>query len=186
MYGPILNASEYLQKFIGVECRLPKDEEGDDYARFCGKLQNEYNILKLKGFPFAHYAEAFQLSLRDIQRWFSLLNLYYASLSKYEYNNHYITIFIAAVKVKRSDIFQKLKTGTIGIDELEKQLYALLLCQNTRTAYIGGEFFQDLMKYLKEPPSNELIQSLIQYDIHPRDVIPNICKKLEFFSISAP
>jgi len=188
IYGQGINASTYLQKFISVECRLPKREEREsEYSRFCQKLVEEYEISE--GFPFDRLAKAFQLSLRDIQRWFSLLRLFEASSTSRGYKNFYLTAFLSAVKIKKPDIFQRLRLKTITHKKLEEYISSISSRLNEEES---KRFFNAISSNLKlclvgyPPGLAKDPLNVGQFHMEPGEVLPYLCEKLEFFSLPAP
>lgn len=126
VYGQNIDARTYLQKFINVECTLPKcDKSGleNDYAKYCRAL------CEFHGLPIDRYIEAmwlmarvFNLSLRDLQRCFTNLTLFYAATAKNQYRNDYLLALLVMLKVKRPEMFDTLKTKRISLDKLWSDL----------------------------------------------------------------
>jgi len=187
IYGQGINASPYLQKFISVECRLPKREErGSECSRFCQKLVEEYKISH--DYPFDSLAKAFQLSLRDMQRWFSLLQLFKASSTGRCYKHFYLTAFLSAVKIKEPDIFKRLRSKKITYKELEKYFSSISSRRNEESKQFLDAISSDFKLCLEgyPPDSEEDPLHVGQFHMHPDEVIPLLCERLEFFSIPAP
>ncbi|MFC1614599.1 P-loop NTPase fold protein [Gemmatimonadota bacterium] len=168
VYGLESDASTYLQKFISVECTLPKKEErGAQYPRFCKKLMAEFKIVSsFPSFAFDVLAEALSLSLRDMQRWFSLINLMQASNIDYAPPPNFLP-FLSALKVKNPIIFEKLKVGDYNDPDLDKYL-------------------QDLLSRISDQETKAFITDISTNIGHYTKEITRTCKSLEFFSIPAP
>ena len=123
VYGQNIEARTYLHKFINIECRLPKDSTNlssfskNDYAKYCEAL------CELHGLPdfdptIWRLAQVFKLSLRDLQRCFTNLILFYSATTKDQYMDSRLLALLVLLKVKRPEIFELLKTKGISLDKL--------------------------------------------------------------------
>ena len=83
LYGPNIDARTYLQKFINIECKLPRnvnDRFGNDYTKYCKTLL-ELHELDTGGDPryLQEYMEllarGLKFTLRDLQRCYTNLVL---------------------------------------------------------------------------------------------------------------
>jgi hypothetical protein len=129
VYGQSIDARTYLQKFINVECKLPKNIVNisrlaeNDYAKYCKSL------CELHGLPIGNWVEAlwilsgiFRLSLRDLERCFTNLSLFFAATAKNQYRDEYLLALLVILKVKRPEMFESLKMKRISLDKLWSDL----------------------------------------------------------------
>jgi len=121
VYGQNIDARTYLQKFIYVECKLPKNTLGlyeNDYIKYCNalselhQLDKEQYVVKM----IALLSKAFKLSMRDLQRCFTNLILFYATTNKNMYMDNTLVALLVILKVKTPKIFEQLKSRSISFD----------------------------------------------------------------------
>lgn len=127
VYGQNIDARTYLQKFINIECRLPKIEKKtpisfvpeNDYKQYC------LFLCEVHGLPVGDWIEVmcvparlFKLSLRDMQRCFTYLTLFFAQMGKKQHKDHHLLSLLTILKVKRPEMFEKIKSNNISLDEL--------------------------------------------------------------------
>ena len=130
LYGPNIDARTYLQKFINIECKLPRnvdDRFENDYNKYCRTLLElheldtgddprylqEYMELLARGLKF---------TLRDLQRCYTNLVLFYsATRNMFKGNDSLIALF-AILKVKKPDLFEALKYRTLSLNDLWDKL----------------------------------------------------------------
>ena len=128
IYGDI-DAHAYLQKFIHIQTALPKKTDGHDndlkkYAQHLFKLHNietwghERTLLDY----VEHLARHFNLSLRQLEKVFTNLALFYAYVAKNNYPNPPITVFLAVIKVVKPAVNQALLDKTMTYSQLCEQI----------------------------------------------------------------
>ena len=124
IYGDI-DAYTYLQKFIHVQTTLPRKTDGHDndlekYAQY---------LFQSHGFEtWGHdrdllvwveqLAVHFQLSLRQLEKVFTNLAIFYASVVENSFQDPTIVSFLAVMKVIDPSIFQSLQFGKISYSQL--------------------------------------------------------------------
>jgi hypothetical protein len=120
VYGQNIDARTYLQKFINIECTLPKNTTNvyeNDYIKYCNALCElhglgaEQHLIKM----VALLSKAFKLSMRDLQRCFTVLILFNATKSVYIDNG--LVALLIILKVKLPKTFEKLKYRNIALDD---------------------------------------------------------------------
>lgn len=128
VYGQNIDARTYLHKFINIECRLPKNSTNisrfsseDAYAKYCRALCKLHGLPSL-GKAIWGLARIFKLSLRDLQRCFTNLVLFFSATAKKQYKDGYLLALLVILKVRRPKIFELLKTKGISLDELWTKL----------------------------------------------------------------
>lgn len=121
MYGPGIDAHQYLHKFVDVETRLPSKEpnyRGLSHYQIYYKHLFEQLELKvqddesdLRDF-MPDLATAFNMSLRDIEKACRNIQLFYASLlSDRQLHLSSIIALIAVLKVVDTDTYGTIKAG---------------------------------------------------------------------------
>lgn len=131
VYGPGIDASIYLQKFINVNCTLPKNRDAtytNDYKKYCDKLfdlheLNVYgdrtNLIE----SISLLARHLDLSLRQLEKAFTNLSIFYASVSEnYPRLTHFISL-LAIVRVVNHDLYIKLKNKETNFTDLQETLH---------------------------------------------------------------
>lgn len=128
IYGQNIDARTYLQKFIHLRCSLPKNTEtrhDNEYARYCNALAKSYGLQPEHDYPLdimEFFARAYKFSLRDIERYFTYLVLFYAASSKSSYRDSCAIPFLGVLKIKRPELFDILKSGTASFNSLWREL----------------------------------------------------------------
>jgi len=199
LYGQNIDATSYLQKFINIDCRLPKNTEPqgiNDYKKYCERLydlheleisENEKSDLL---YSISFLSRHFDLSLRQLEKCFTYITIFYISV----FERHSIFTSISAVlsilKVINPNLYAELRNNRISYkgfieainlselkteDEENKQLSRILLwmklCLFTDDEYSSSDQREEF-----KPMS----QSLFRRDINRQDIIPLYCN---FFDI---
>lgn len=132
LYGQNMDATNYLQKFINIECALPKtisrsDMSNNDYRKYCSYLfdghelgtviQNKDSLVDMVVDLSEHYG----LSLRDLEKVFTYLILFFNSVQEKEKRFHFENIIfilsLAIFKVHKPDVFYMLKNKKLNYEE---------------------------------------------------------------------
>ena len=129
IYGNI-DSKEYLQKFIDIETILPKktNSSESDRKKYIAKLFSENEtifsekiednkILTTQGI-FYEFSEAFDLSLRSIEKSFNYLILFYKSFPKWGLNLTTLVLIIVFLRSIDSSFYKKFKEWKITKQEL--------------------------------------------------------------------
>jgi len=129
VYGQNIEARKYLQKFINIECKLPKEKKTrfpiseNEHMKYCKSL------CELHGLTLGEWVETigilaseFKLSLREMQRCFTSLTLFFAATRKEQYRDYDLLTFLVILKVKRPEMFELLKTEGVSLNTLWKEL----------------------------------------------------------------
>ena len=124
IYGEKIEAIPYLQKFFTIETSLSKTEDdvNSDYKTFCNHIYkalgidagNEFNSLQS---TMTGLSELFCLSLRDIERCYSHISLYYGAKSN-TFNMAPLVPLLVIAKVRFSQDYNSLRSGNT-LDEIE-------------------------------------------------------------------
>ena len=130
IYGQNIDARMYLQKFISIECKLPKNTENvfkNDYTKYCTALLKAHELdtgddpRYLQEY-IESLARGMRLSLRDLQRCYTNLVLFYSTTAKNMYRNDFLLSLLVVLKVKKPVVFEAIKNETIPLEELLSNL----------------------------------------------------------------
>lgn len=204
VYGGNKNADahNYLQKFAHLSADLPmnrKDTGKNDYSVFCNYLLDHYS-LKIPDDPntlqetVLSLCSHYQLSLREIERVFSILSIYYASLPNEEFTHAFLVALLATIKIKSHNLYSRITSGSIDFHRFSEE-FAL---DNLKKFVLDGKL-RDFKSFIKEvlpkcmkPYKTHLAEggdsgfdkSLLNYKLRQEQVIPLICKRLDTFKIN--
>ena len=130
VYGKDIDSQSYLQKFIHLECDLPKrtdDDHFNDLGQYTARLfelhefPTKVDTRNLTAFVTA-LANRFELSLRQLEKVFSTLAVFYLST---ENKDPWVTpmiSFLAVVKVVDPLLFNKILFQKFSYQEIVEQL----------------------------------------------------------------
>ncbi len=129
VYGQNIDSHTYLQKFINIETSLPKrigDKYANDLAKYSEHLFDLHQIDVFKDPEniisyISALANHFNLSLRQLERVYTNLALYYASVTKNHINLMPIISFLAVIKVVKPHIYEALSLENISYEEVFKE-----------------------------------------------------------------
>jgi len=134
LYGRDMSADGYLRRFIDLEYQFEKPDT-QKYANF---LFNTFSIQETHGFKnwdprlfissFAYFAEIFQLSLRDQEQCFILLNVILRTARPQEIKLH-IIVFLLMLKFFDDSIYNKFLSKEITPEDI-MALFDLELLEN--------------------------------------------------------
>lgn len=123
VYGDV-DVRGYLFKFGTLFLDLPvkQPETGLVYIKghddYCNTLMNHYGFGKrtpntrFLSTCIGHFALHFRLTLRELEKVFAVLSLYYASLNDAGHNNSDLMVaLLATLKVKRPDLYNWMREG---------------------------------------------------------------------------
>ena len=200
VYGHEFDAHTYLQKFINIETAIPKktDEQhyDNDIAQYNRRLF-ELHQIQTWGDDVLEYLEAlakhFNLSLRQLERVYTNLAIFYATSAKNKIRVVPIASFLAVIKVIEPFVYEELLYQKISYRDL---------CTKTRLLdekeYQNERVLQLIVKYLKFSLVPEREYNLLgedsqllnfhrlldSYGIDREDIIPTIAKKLNMFTVA--
>lgn len=129
VYGDNIDARAYLQKFINIETKIPKQRDGrvnGDLKKYARKL---LEIHELETFGedrtlvecLVPWAEHFNLSLRQLEKIYTNLALFYGSSRENDLILVPIVVFLATTKVVSPIIFERLMTQEISYAEVSEE-----------------------------------------------------------------
>ncbi len=199
-YGHEFDAHSYLQKFINIETTIPKKTDDLYYDRDIVQYNRrlfELHQIQTGGDPVSKCLEAlakhFNLSLRQLERVYTNLAIFYATSAKNKIRVVPIASFLAVIKVIEPFVYEELLYQKISYRDL---------CTKTRLLdekeYQNERVLQLIVKYLKFSLVPEREYNLLgedsqllnfhrlldSYGIDREDIIPTIAKKLNMFTVA--
>jgi len=202
VYGKNIDAHTYLQKFINIETTIPKktgERHDNDIGLYNKRLfdlhqietwGDDRNLLDSLEILSKH----FNLSLRQLERVYTNLTVFYASSEKSQLRLVPIVAFLAVMKVVEPSIYEDLlhqrityeelcrKTGLSDSEQADQHLRKLqFLAMWLKFSLITNEQFSQL-------DENDRIKSfgqpLWEYNIERESLIPIFIQKLSMFTIA--
>lgn len=202
IYGENIDAHTYLQKFINIEASIPKktgERHDNDIDQYNRRLFDLHQIetwgdgrILLESLDVL--AKHFNLSLRQLERVYTNLAVFYASSAENQLRLVPIVSFLAVVKVVDPSIYEALLHQRITYEEL---------CQQTGLSDAEHENhnlrkLQFLAMWLKfslitdeqfgQLDENDRVrnfgQSLFQYNVERARLIPIFIQKLSMFTVA--
>ena len=130
VYGGDIDAATYLQKFINVNCALPKNRDTtytNDYKKYCSKL---FELHELDVFndkvnltdSISLLAQHFDLSLRQLEKVFTNIAIFYAAVSENYMRLTPIISMLAVLRVVNYSLYSQLKIKQLNFADLQKEL----------------------------------------------------------------
>ena len=214
IYGQTVDAHSYLLKFANVFLDLPKQlppfpsEYAKTHETYCDQLF-EYHGLNDGTEERRHLNDAmvifslhFDLTLREIERSFSTVVLFYVSLVPGGLADEHLIPLLSVIKIKRPSLFKKLKTGTLSSQDFlqETSLDKLKAGMHTR---LHSEWIASLIDFCLMTDSELQTALSTAKGTHPslstiyryysprlirlkrNDLIPYFCSRLEQFDLKS-
>lgn len=202
VYGQNIDAHTYLQKFINVETTLPKHVDNhhkNDIVQYSQRLFELHEIeawgdkrILLKGIEAL--AKYFNLSLRQLERVYTNISIFYASSDKSQLILTPVISFLAIIKVINPRVYEALSHGKMTYDKLcdetgisdniehtdEHKRTLQSIAMWLKFSLITDEEFQSLDE--KDRTKN-LGNSLWEYSIDRQEIISIFTKQLNLFTV---
>jgi hypothetical protein len=202
VYGVNIDANTYLQKFVNLHCTLPRTIRTDpleDYTAFCRRLYERHeleawgdkeDLIKFT----ATLADHLSASLRQVERAFTLIAIYYASISKDYFRIPALIALLALMKVIDPKLYGDVRANRATLD----QVRAFVTfrgdpsdsAQNSRPYLIGLWLQYSLMSeaaYQRLPendPIRRLESRLWNWEVQRETIIPICCSTLDVARVS--
>lgn len=207
------DAEAYLLKFGGLFVDLPNQQSLFSYSEkgrrdFCHMLFPHYGFLRrVKDGNFLARSlellvEHFDLSLREIEKVFAVMSLYYSSLPENQLTNEFLIALLSILKVKHPLIYHLLSRENISVGQFFKETH-LDKIKNDRTRQgVSSDWIKDMLDYClmsdieyadatKSANGHDserrrlanMGQWLIRYDMSRERVIPFFCSRLDRFTL---
>lgn len=202
VYGENIDAHTYLQKFINIETTLPKkigDRHDSDINQYNRRL---FDLHKIETWgddqtlvdSLEVLAIHFDLSLRQLERVYTNLAVFYASSSENQLRFVRVISFLAIIKVVDPSVYEALLNQKITYDELcektglseheqeDRNLKKLqFIAMRLKFLLITDEQFEQLDERDRIRDFNK---SLWKYDVERERLIPIFIQKLSMFTVA--
>ena len=200
---------DYLLKFGSLFIDLPnqQDETSGVYVKghrdYCASLLHHYGLSKLQNNNYlvtcaGIFAVHFNLTLREIERVFSIMTIYYGSLSDNQFTTELLVALLSVLKVKRPSIYDLLSMGNISAAEFYQQTTLDLMKVKTGQSF-SQEWARDMLDYCimsdsefetatqggdgAKPARSGLAQMDGRVRMNRKRIIPFLCTQLDRFSL---
>jgi len=202
VYGENIDAHTYLQKFINIETTIPKkigDRHDNDINQYNRRL---FDLHKIETWgddrnlldSLEVLAMHFNLSLRQLERVYTNLAVFYASSAENQLRLVPVISFLAVIKVVDPAVYEALlhqkityeelcqKTGLSEHDQEDRNLRKLqFLAMWLKFSLITDEQFEQL-------DENDRIrgfgESLWRYNVERERLMPIFIQKLSMFTVA--
>lgn len=202
VYGQGIDAELYLQKFINIETALPKKSDPfqnkhNDIKTYIAKLYQVHELEtwedeeQLKQSIYV-LAEHFKLSLRQLEKAFTYLSLYYSSVGESQFRLVHLIAALVVIKVVNSELYTEISSGRCSCKSIEEFFNynepnrTFEQIQNwIRWTFLSEEEFKELEDNdsVKEL-HNSVMFRFSSYMIKREEVLPYTIKALDQFSLS--
>ena len=202
VYGQNIDAHTYLQKFINIETSIPKrngDSYRNDLKKYNDQLMKVHEIEtwgdeKTLKEGIEKLACFYDLSLRQLERVYTIIAVFYASSSKEQLRLTPIISFLSVIKVIKPILFKRLLVSDITYSEVMKISGLVdssfvdgrattinLIMDWVKFSLISDEDFSNLSENdrLRRFNSDELWR----YNIEREQIIPLFSQKIGMFSV---
>jgi hypothetical protein len=209
VYGAEVDAAAYLLKFGNVFVDLPTEQPVFRATRgrssYCADLAQHFeltarndgdHILRSIDNLSAHFG----LTLREVERAFSLMSLYYSTLPERQFTHPFLIPMLAILKVKRPSLYRQLRARKVSVGDFFQQTGIENLGTEGRRS-INIEWIKDTVNFClmsevefdaatKDSEGKRDLRGLggmgqmvVNYDISRHSVIPFLAERLERFSL---
>jgi hypothetical protein len=204
VYGETVDARAYLLKFGNLFVDLPSDQAGggneaQGRQEFCRRLFQHYDLpvpgddSDVLGRSVNLFVRHFDLTLREIERTFALLALYYGSLPGNQLTHGLFIALLAVLKVKRPALYRSLATQTISAEKFLSET-RLDLGEKRSANGVDRTWMLDILNYClmtdaelakfpEEKGPRRMENWLSRYDMDRQRVIPFFCGRIDRFSL---
>lgn len=131
VYGQNIDAHTYLQKFVHVDAKLPKNTRNSyhisDHERYIARLFAVHELETWDDTPYLSrciklLSEHFDLSLRQLEKVFTNIAIIYSSLNKNSIRIQPIITLVSILKVSHPRIYNDLQNRNITFKNLRHEL----------------------------------------------------------------
>jgi hypothetical protein len=205
------DAEAYLLKFGNLFVDLPNQRHANSNFQyvsgrkeFCLRLVGHFDISSRvrNGHQVAIYmtvlANHFDLTLREIEKAFTSMAIYYSSITQEQSNNDFLTSLLSILKIKKPIIYQSLSKSKISASQFFTD--SLLNQLNVGNEHeFNWEWLRDMLDfYLMSDTELEIatnagntqirsgLKQMSRYTdaVARKNVIPTMCLKLDRFSLN--
>jgi hypothetical protein len=156
IYGNV-DADAYLLKFGSLFIDLPNKQPVHSFyyqtgrKEYCQRLYGHYEFsprVHDGGFLItcaAIFSNHFELTLREIEKAFAVMALYFGSLPNNQFANPLLIALLSILKIKRPDLYQSLSKGTISVNQFFQQAEINRLKVDDQN--FGLDWAKDMLNY---------------------------------------
>lgn len=201
LYGNDIDALTYLQKFINIEYPLPKNANRytNDHEKYCNHLYSSHRLNTWEDREnlqvyMAIISKALDLSLRDMEKCYSNLTLYYAAVTKNTIRIEPVIAFLVILKVKFPSIYKKVKNNNLSFDELISTPELILIFKlndedNTINWLVQWLKFlliteEEYSRLDAKDEIRDMEKSLFRYHLKRNKILPFFCNSLDSFHLA--
>jgi len=209
IYGTGVDAASYLLKFGDLFVDLPNhqpifhSEKGR--MEYCRDLFRHYGFSGRNGDTLGRSINTlvthFDMTLREIERVFTIMSLYYGSLPEGHLTHDFLIPLLSVLKVKRPSFYRELSRGTVssnrflqevGIDQFSNVNHLGVnpdwVKQTLMYCLLSDDELEQIVATEKNDhdgrsPLAEMGRWLVRYDMDRGKVIPFFCNRLDRFSV---
>mgnify|MGYP001033346793 CR=1 FL=1 len=200
IYGQDIDAHAYLQKFINVETTVPKrmnDPRLNDVTKYCEQLTKLHELKRNENTDqlsrhIKQLAIRFNLTLRQMEKVFTNIAIFYATTAQNEKPIVQIVSFVCIIKVIDNPLFQELSNRKVSYDELRHRIDL-----SDESISAGHSDFSFLLSWIKwavltdhefeqlaqQDQIRKYNQVLIEYGTERRAILPSYSQRLSMFSV---
>jgi len=200
VYGADVDARNYLHKFFTISTDLPlnrQDSHENDHSKYTHRLLDHHGIGETTELDsvlprlFQHY----RFTLREMERCFCILALYFSHLPKNRLSNDAIIAFLAILRLRFPDTFAGLAAGSLTYEALLK---ATGIDRVERTDYtrFPRDWFLTTLQFLllsdeefgaldPQDPIRGHSQWLLPFGTDRKQVMPFFCSELVRFRLGS-
>ncbi len=197
IYGTKVDARNYLHKFITLSTKLPKSiqQHNNDYSKYNSRLIDHYGINRKYDIDttLVEFFRYFNFTLREMERCFTILSLYYSQLPERRLTDGIIIPFLAIIKIQHSDIFNHLLENNLSYEDFVKFIDIEKVNQSGYE-YYSFDYLMDDFKYLlmtddqcealeSKDENSQNSSRFTRIRMDRKQVIPFFCSELIKFSI---
>ena len=128
VYGQKIKAGIYLQKFINIEMKLPKrthEHSINDYREYINRLCELHQLSirnSVKIDALESLAKHFKLSLRQLEKVFTNIAIFYRYVKQNDSEIHALIVFLATVKVIDAALFNDILLQEVTYQQVKERL----------------------------------------------------------------
>jgi hypothetical protein len=211
VYGENVDARGYLLKFANLFVDLPHEQPAFHYEKdrqaYCRTLFDHFEISRrvnegdFLARSVASLVDHFSLTLREIERVFAIMALYYSSLPRNQLTNEFLIAMLSVLKLRHPELYQQLSKATVT-DQRFFEITGLDKMQNEHGHGVAQDLVKDILDFCLmsdtelEKASQEakrtegarsdparMAQWLVRSGMDRKRVIPFFCSRLDRFSL---
>jgi len=198
VYGTKVDAINYLHKFFTISTDLPQnchDNHENNYSKYSHRLVKHYGLDSQKCLNpvllrlFQHY----RFSLREMERCFSMLVLYYSQLQENHLSQNEVISFLVILRLRFPDVFTNLAADNLSYDELVKATCVDKIESSDYPSFSKDHFLDDLKFLLLADEEYKALDErkhfsdskrwLTSYHINRTKVMAFFCSELSRFKV---